>query len=84
MSKTKRLTYPIEEQNVDRYASLEMAQEVALSPVALAIAQAVRTGVESGRFAVEGRMITTNGGDHDQERDLSFASWGPRVGLWPR
>ena len=73
----------IEEQGTTHYASLSMAQAAALPVLALAIARAVRAGLEGGRFAVSGRRIVLNGGSHGQA-SLPVAAGLPGVGLCPR
>ena len=56
--KTWRSSTPqITEMDGDRYASLEMAQVVALGDVAQAVAHVVREGIAEGKLTVVDRRV---------------------------
>jgi hypothetical protein len=70
-------SYPVELVGGDRYASKEEARQAGLQPIAQAVAQAIRAGLESGRYViVDGVVVPANSASISQEIPEDFTEAG--------
>lgn len=81
-ARDRQRQFTIEEFGMDRYPSLQAAQDGAMPVLAEVLANVIRSGLDSGRYLVQNGVVKLSEEEGACER-LSVARRRPRVGLLP-